>query len=202
MKKLLLIAAALSISNMAFSNMANANLVQNGSFEATSILNGSWSVHNSLPNWSTVSGAGIELRNNVVGQASDGVKFVELDSHNNSAMQQTINTVLGQSYQLLFDYSPRINQAANTNGISVFWNGLLLNDITANGGSANFWSTQKFWVTGTGKDVLKFAATGKSDSLGGNIDNVQLNAVPLPAAAWLFGSALLGFVSLSNRRKM
>lgn len=25
--------------------------------------------------------------------------------------------------------------------------------------------------------------------------------VPLPAAAWLFGSALLGFVSLSNRRK-
>jgi hypothetical protein len=27
-------------------------------------------------------------------------------------------------------------------------------------------------------------------------------AVPLPAAAWLFGSALLGFVSLSNRRKI
>lgn len=27
-------------------------------------------------------------------------------------------------------------------------------------------------------------------------------AVPLPAAAWLFGSALVGFVSLSNRRKM
>lgn len=26
--------------------------------------------------------------------------------------------------------------------------------------------------------------------------------VPLPAAAWLFGSALLGFVSLSNRRKV
>lgn len=28
------------------------------------------------------------------------------------------------------------------------------------------------------------------------------NPVPLPAAAWLFGSALLGFVSLSNRRKI
>jgi hypothetical protein len=26
--------------------------------------------------------------------------------------------------------------------------------------------------------------------------------VPLPAAAWLFGSALLGFVSLSNRRRV
>lgn len=29
-----------------------------------------------------------------------------------------------------------------------------------------------------------------------------LSPVPLPAAAWLFGSALLGFVSLSNRRKV
>lgn len=30
----------------------------------------------------------------------------------------------------------------------------------------------------------------------------ELNPVPIPAAAWLFGSALLGFVSLSNRRKV
>lgn len=29
-----------------------------------------------------------------------------------------------------------------------------------------------------------------------------VSPVPLPAAAWLFGSALLGFVSLSNRRKV
>lgn len=33
-------------------------------------------------------------------------------------------------------------------------------------------------------------------------EDVSLNAVPLPAAAWLFGSALLGFVSLSSRRKV
>lgn len=30
----------------------------------------------------------------------------------------------------------------------------------------------------------------------------EVSTVPLPAAAWLFGSALLGFVSLSNRRKV
>lgn len=30
----------------------------------------------------------------------------------------------------------------------------------------------------------------------------EVAPVPLPAAAWLFGSALLGFVSLSNRRKV
>lgn len=30
----------------------------------------------------------------------------------------------------------------------------------------------------------------------------QLTAVPLPAAAWLFGSALLGFIAFSRRRKI
>ncbi len=32
-------------------------------------------------------------------------------------------------------------------------------------------------------------------------DNHAVNAVPLPAAAWLFGSALLGFAGFSSRRK-
>jgi hypothetical protein len=30
----------------------------------------------------------------------------------------------------------------------------------------------------------------------------QSNAVPLPAAAWLFSSALLGFIMVANRRKI
>ncbi|MET0066064.1 MAG: hypothetical protein ABW076_06940 [Candidatus Thiodiazotropha sp.] len=32
--------------------------------------------------------------------------------------------------------------------------------------------------------------------------DLTMSAVPLPAAAWLFGSALLGFVSYSRRRKV
>lgn len=36
----------------------------------------------------------------------------------------------------------------------------------------------------------------------GYTDGKEPPAVPLPAAAWLFGSVLLGFVSLSNRRKV
>jgi hypothetical protein len=49
---------------------------------------------------------------------------------------------------------------------------------------------------------------GFNDSYSGDADfddyvvGVKLQPVPLPAAAWLFGSALLGFVSLSNRRKV
>ncbi len=36
---------------------------------------------------------------------------------------------------------------------------------------------------------------------GGTSDS-YISSVPLPAAAWLFGSALLGFITLSNRRRI
>lgn len=198
MKKLLIASMLLSASSL-----ANANLIQNGSFEETIQGNGSWSVYNSINGWSTISGPGIEIRNNVEGTASDGVNFVELDSHNggntNSAMAQTIATSAGSLYELLFDYSPRINQPASTNGISVFWNGNLLSNVTGIGGATNNWLTYQFLVTGTGNDVLQFLATGTNDSLGGNIDNVQLNAVPVPAAIWLFASAI-GLFGFSRRQ--
>ncbi len=48
-----------------------------------------------------------------------------------------------------------------------------------------------------GLHVQAIGTAGKSDS-----DSFANTTVPLPAAAWLFGSALLGFVSLSNRRKV
>lgn len=188
MKKLFTLVALLTVATT-----ANANLIQNGSFEETIQANGTWGIYNSINGWSTTNGAGIEIRNNVAGTASNGVNFVELDSNNNSAMVQTITTSAGSLYELLFDYSPRVNQPATTNGISVFWNGTLLAEITGTGGVSNSWVTQQFFVTGTGNDVLKFAATGTSDSFGGNIDYVQLNAVPVPAAAWLFASALCLF---------
>lgn len=194
MKKIFLAALLIGVSQL-----ANANLVVNGSFENTAQPNGTWNVYNSIYGWSTSSGAGIEIRNNVEGTASNGVNFVELDSHNNSAMQQSIATTAGSLYELLFNYSPRVYQPASTNGITAFWNGTLLAEITGNGSANNVWVTQHFFVTGTGNDVLQFAATGTNDSYGGNIDYIQLNAVPLPAAAWLFGSAigLFGFARRS-----
>lgn len=51
---------------------------------------------------------------------------------------------------------------------------------------------------------------GTNESLNGDTDfddfvvgvNFKPSVVPLPAAAWLFGSALFGFVMVSNRRKV
>lgn len=195
----------IAIMLLSATSLANANLVRNGSFEDTPQANGSWAVYNSINGWTTASGPGIEIRNNVAGTASNGVNFVELDSHNgsdtNSAMAQSITSSAGSLYELMFDYSPRIYQPANTNGISVFWNDVLLENITGVGGSSNYWLTYNYFVIGTGNDVLKFLATGIDDSLGGNIDNVQLNAVPVPAAIWLFATAI-GLFGLSRRNSI
>ena len=68
-------------------SIANANLVTNGSFEDTEQAPGTWSVYSDINGWSTTRGSGIEIGNNVVGTAQDGVNFVELDSNNNSAMK-------------------------------------------------------------------------------------------------------------------
>ena len=190
MKQIIISAALVTLSSF-----ANANIVQNGSFEQNSQANNTWDVYtgNSVNGWNILSGSGIEIRNDVEGTASNGVNYVELDSFNNTVITQSVTTSSGALYELLFDYSPRVNQPATTNGISVFWNGTLLADITGTGGVNNLWVTQHFFVTGTGNDVLQFAATGTDDGYGGNIDYVQLNEVPLPAAAWLFGSALVMF---------
>jgi hypothetical protein len=45
-----------------------------------------------------------------------------------------------------------------------------------------------------GLHVISIGESGNSDA--------YISAVPLPAAVWLFGSALLGFITLSNRRRI
>lgn len=199
--KNVLIAAAL----LAASTSVNANLIVNGSFEDPKQKAGEFTIYpNGITGWESLSGAGIEVRNSLVGEASHGFNFVELDSDNNSSMQQTISTVNGSLYTLLFDYSPRIGVASASNGIKVFWNNVWLEPvITGNGIGAtqNNWQTYSFNLLGTGSDTLKFLAVGTNESLGGNLDNVRLNAVPVPAAAWLFASAL-GLFGFARRRSI
>jgi len=205
MKTILFVASVL-FALSAQVNAASTNLIVNGSFENLNIGDRNWEVFNSVDGWST-SGAGLEVRNNIVGKAYEGEQFVELDSHsyngnpdtNSSIFQNVANTIAGQSYLLSFAYSPRINQPSTTNGISVFWNGALLDSVTGTGSSSNIWTIFEYIVLGTSNDILKFTAVGKDDGLGGNLDAVSVSAVPIPAAAFLFGPAFLGLMGF--RRK-
>lgn len=198
------------------------NLIVNGSFEDTSSTAGeqtqaarSWSVYGSLPGWAVDSGAGVEVRNNVAGTAFDRVSFIELDSHNNSAISQHILTVSGVWYDLSLAYSarPGVSGPANTNNVSLSWTGTTLDTLSGINNLGNHqWATHTYRVLGTGHDTLKLWANGNNDSLGGSIDAVSLtavvatetlltNQVPEPSSYALAGLALLASTLASRRRK-
>ena len=184
--------------------IAQANLIINSGFESPDIPTGSFSIFQSIPGWTKTFGSGIEIQDNVAGSPFEGGQFVELDANSNSGMEQIITTASGQVYNLSFAFSARPGIPETSNGIDIFWDGLLLANVTANGtGLLNTdWNVQNFMVTASGLNTsLEFRATGTSDSLGGYLDAVILTAkIPEPATLALFGLGLAGLGLMRRRR--
>ncbi|WP_374662807.1 hypothetical protein [Inhella sp.] len=199
--------------------LTTPNLVVNGSFEQTgsvSVGNGAWlsfaantnggnQTRTLLPGWTLDSGPGIEVRNNIAGSASDGLRYVELDSYEDSSISQWIGTEAGQRYQLSFDYSPRERVAEGSNGVRVWWNEVLLAEISAEGRqSGHAWRTFEYEVMGTGNvDRLRFASfeglNVAANTVGGSLDDVMLQRVPEPAGLALGVGALLAMGAVRRR---
>ncbi len=130
MKKTLLTGLACGMFVIGMTGAANATLITNGSFEDP--VTSGWKVYDNILGWTTIGGTGIEIQHNGVISgvtAHAGNQYVELDSHGgddtNSTMAQSIDTVLGQTYDISFAYRNRPNTADASNGIEVYWNGTL-----------------------------------------------------------------------------
>ena len=192
---------------------AAANLVTNGSFEATAQGSGSWSIYPSVSGWTGI-GHGIEVRNNVAGSAIDGHNFVELDTTRNSSMAQTLTGDAG-TYLLSFWYQARPNTSKATNGLSFSLDGVDLGSVLLSSDAAALdynWHQYTSLVDFDGSGDLRFNAIGTSDSYGSSLDNIEFTAivpelqiaaaVPEPGTTALVLAALAAAGLASRRRKI
>jgi hypothetical protein len=166
---------------------SHANLIANGSFESVSQKPGTAATYSVLSGWS-VSRTGVEIRDALAGTAYDGLNFAELDTYQNSWIQQSIKTITGQAYELSFYYSPRTRISSASNIINVLLNGAQIGSYTGYTGAVSAWVkyTIDFVATAT-TTTVRFAAGGSSDSYGGSLDKIAVDAVPEPATVWLYG---------------
>lgn len=186
--------------------LASANLIQNGSFEASAQASNSWNIYAALPGWTAVPA--VELRNNVSGAAQHGVNFVELDAYGNGTISQSFATVVGQAYELSFFYSNRTFTELWTNGLSFNLGGgtwLTTPTPESNQSGGNLWTQMTYGFNAQGSQTtLTFKATGTGDSYGTSLDNVSVvSAIPEPEtyALMLAGLGAIGFVAFRRSRR-
>jgi hypothetical protein len=214
MKKIVGISAFLFLC-LALVPCASANLIINPSFEYPSIDGSTHAliIDADLEGW-LLSGADQKLeiqRDGLFGVWANpyGRQWAELDGNQeNSTIFQSVNVTAGTPYHFEFYYSPRPLQGSNADLLfwSVSGSGVNVSgNINAPYGSYlshPVWSLVSidFTPTADGDLQILFAENGPADGFGMLLDSVSLNAVPLPAAAWLLGTGLLGLVLVRRRR--
>jgi hypothetical protein len=159
----------------------SGNLLVNGSFEQPALATGAWQVFNAIPGWVVVDGPGVEVQRGAAGAAQHGEQLVELDSHANSAMVQAVAVQAGVVYELRFWTMARPGTTADTNGLDVFVNDVRVQRVRHTE-APGFQEVRLRWTAGpdVALAVLRFEASGCSDSLGSYLDNVSWRAVDRP----------------------
>ncbi|MBE9053366.1 hypothetical protein IQ243_23665 [Nostocales cyanobacterium LEGE 11386] len=190
---------------------AAANLVANGSFEEPDIATGSFILLPSIPGWGVEyinpSVGRIEIQNNVAGSPFDGNQFTELDAIGQPRIFQDLQTIIGQTYNLQFAFSPRPGVPENI--LSVRWGDVLLDPISASG--VGLLDTQ--WQVFTYELMATSAITRLSfdnrlealNGLGTYLDAVSVTAItPVPEPNAMLGILFIsavGTTSLLKRTK-
>ena len=220
MRKMKLSVAVATAMLAGVSFASAATIVQNGSFEEepgvtgergysyTDIANGvdgGWDTFGSLPGWAAdTDGVEVQGQFTIPLTPYDGDYYVELDTSQNSGINQTIALGIGR-YLMSFAFSPR-QASTTTNAISYGIDGLFSDLVNGPGGALSTivgqWTmvTREFVVASAGEYSMFFDATSVSDSYGGFIDDIKVSAVPVPAAGFLLFGALGGLAALRRRK--
>ena len=206
--------AAAGIAATLIAAGAQALAFTNGSFEANppnsvpgyNELGGG---STAIPGWTTVL-SGVEWVDPNAGgvpdfgDAEDGRMIVDLANYvyTGGGLEQTFDTLAGTTYRVSFSGSTIQDYGRDGTGKI---------DVTAPGYSHTFGVSNLTATLVWTQFVFDFVATGASSTLRFSnsedpyahfamIDAVSVTAVPLPAAAWLMLSGLLGLGAVARRR--
>ena len=203
---------ALPVILVAVAGLAHADLITNGTFAAPGITttNNSWSVFNSINGWYAESFTNIdghtEYNGIEVGSPSRyGISGtvgnnLELNSNGRSKVSQDIaGLTAGETIDLnfLMGYRKDPNQpSVNTNKFEVLWNDQLVATYLPTSSTMTAESLNLTAVSGTNK--LSFESLSPESTYGGEIENVQAQAVPEPAPFLVLGAGV-GLFALLRR---
>jgi hypothetical protein len=215
-------AASLAAASFIGAAASASPVVVNGSFETgvpgntAGLLNGATygnmptsgpnsDVWGALNGWKQAKPGGIEVQTNPTLpsiDAQNGNYYVELDTTGNSAMFQDVALHIGR-YVMSFWYSPTTGDI-RSNGINYRLSGLFSGkvDNLTPGAVVGDWTqiSVAFFVSTAKNYRLTFAASGRSDGLGGLLDNVEIQGVPVPASGLALIGALGGLAALRRRK--
>ena len=182
--------------------------VSNPGFEADALANGA-----SGPVPASWSGGGIAYNPTTAQYAAEAPEGQNIAAINIGDLYQQISSpiVAGTLYTLEVDVGYRLDVSPPNPNFTVelrSYTGILggnplVSKSQADGAPANgafipvsVSFTAQQGADYLGRDILIYLTSGGVQT---NFDNVRLTAVPLPAAAWLFGSALLGLAGVARR---
>jgi choice-of-anchor C domain-containing protein len=192
---------------------ASANLITNGDFE-TGTDPGSFTTitaPGALTGWNVDSGS-IDYIGSYWQDASVvGTRSVDLSGNDAGSIRQSFPTTASGLYEVKFSLSGNPDGARGiktlhvslTNSLSVL---ILQQDFTFDTSVASNDSNNMGWVAKSlvfqavdSETTLRFLSL-TSGGWGPALDEVSVNAVPVPAAIWLLGSALLGVGLIARKR--
>lgn len=196
---------------------ARANLIANGSFEAAAINPGGGFIA-VFPGESFITGWDVIAEDvhymGTFWQASDGIRSLDLDGliGSSGGVSQTFSTVAGAQYDVTFDMAGNYANAPTIKPMRVSADGQgqdFFFDITGKSALNMGWTPMSWsFIADDTSATLQFLSltetNGLTEGWGAALDNVSVlaaNPIPVPAAAWLFGTALIGLIGLGKRRK-
>lgn len=168
-------------------NQFGDELINNGSFENPSNVEGGWKLFTGIEGWNSNGGVPFEVQSNGaggLGGANGTANLIELDSdqdsgsaQTNATIAQTIETVAGQTYSLTFQYAARPGHAAD-NGMIARVNGQPVFTLDPDAEKDDGWQSVTVTFTATGTSTtISFTGTGTPDEFGIFLDEVSVRQV-------------------------